>query len=351
MTPKTFLVFAALTLATATGAVLAVHGRDAAPPADAAAGQPLIPGLSARINQVTVLALAVGTQSVTLARPDTESRQWGIVEKSGYPADPDLVRRAIVGLAGARTAEPRTADPAHYAKLALGDDTAILVTLRGADGTELPGIAIGKSVSAATPDHPGSFYARRAAEPRTWLAEGRLPPLTADPMQWLSRDLPSMPRGRVASVTVGRGAGDDLAIARKDPASGDFTLSAPPRAAKPRRAKINDLAGAAEFLTFEDVAPADPAAKAATVTTLRSFEGETLTIRISRRDGQPWASLSASLEGTAKSPEAEQRVKELQERYAAWSFRLSDAAATDLAPAAGDLIEPAKADEGGTKKK
>ena len=350
---KTFIAFSGLTLAALLAAVAAVHNRDAAPAQDAdAAGQPLIPGLAQRLNQVTVLALSAGAQSVTLARSDPESRQWSIVEKSGYAADPDSVRRAILALAGARTAEPRTADPAQYSRLALGDEAATLVTLRGADGSELPGLAIGKTVSAATPDHPGSFYARRGSERQTWLAEGRLPPLSADPLQWLVRDLPSMARGRVASVTVDRGGGDTLTIGRKDPATADFTLSGPSRPGKPRQTKINDLAGAAEFLTLEDVAVADSTAKATTVTTtLRSFEGEALTIRVSRRDGHAWASFSATLDGAARSPEAEQRVKEIQQRTATWSYRLSDAAAKDLAPSVDELIEAAKPDETAAKKK
>ena len=354
MKPKTFIAFAGLTLAALAAAVLAVHGRDAASPVDAAAGQPLIAGLAARINQVTVLTLAAGSQSVTLARSDPESQAWSIVEKSGHPADAGLVRRAIVALAGARTLEPRTGNPDQYPKLALDDATATSLTLRGADGAELPGLILGKTVSAATPDHPGSFYARRAAETRAWLAEGRLPPLSADPLQWLPRDLPAMPRGRVASVKVAGGSGGEIVIGRKDPAAADFTLTAPTRPGKPKQGKINDLAGAAEFLACEDVVPAAAAGAAtvtATVTAFKSFEGEILSIRVSRHDGHSWANISAALEGAAKSPEAEQRVKEIQDRYAPWSYRLSDAAAADLAPSADELVEAVKAEDGVPKRK
>ena len=342
MNPKRFAVFAGLTLAALTAALLAVHDRDAAPAAEAGVGQPLIPGLSARLNQVTVLVLSGAGQSVTLARPDPESDRWSIVEKSGHPADAAEVRRAILGLAGAKTVEPRTANPEQYPKLAVDEAGATLITLRGADGAELPSLALGKSVAAASPDHPGSFYARRLAEPQSWLAEGRLPPLAADPMQWLPRELPGMPRARVASVTVARPGAGELAIARNSPETADFIATGLPRATKPRQGKINELAGAAEFLTLEDVAAADPAATPTVTTTLRSFEGEVLSIRISRRDDQSWASFSATLEGANRSPEAARRVAELQARYQGWSYRLPESAARELAPTPDELTEPAK---------
>ncbi len=337
---KTFIAFAGITLTAAAAAMFAVSGRNVAPPADPGAGQPLIPGLAQRINQVTVLVVGTASQTATFVRPDPETDRWTLVEKSGYAADTDLVRRVIVSLALSRTVESRTSKPEQYARLALSDDTATTVTLRCADGQDLPGLFIGKTVTAATAEREGTFYVRRSGDAMAWMAEGRLPPLTTDPMQWLPRDLPSLPRARVASVTVSRPNGDDIAISRKDPALSDFTVSGLPRNAKLKQAKINELAGASEFLAFEDVAPLEPnAPPPAVVTTLRSFEGEVLTIRISRRDGRSWVNFAASSEGKATSPEAEQRIKDAQAKYDGWSYRLSDAAVKDLAPSSDDLME------------
>ena len=347
---KSFAAFAGLTLAALIAAIFAAQDRDAGPPA--ASGQPLIPGLAQKINQVTVVVVSTANQSLTLTRSDPESDRWTIVEKFGYPADPGQIRRVVVALAGAKAIEPRTADPGQYSKLALGDDSATTITLRSADGTELPALAIGKTVSGATPDHPGSFYARRTAEPQTWLAEGRLPPLTADPAQWLPGDLPSLPRDRIASVTIARPGAEPITIARKEPGVADFTASGLPKTGKARQAKLNDLAGADEFLGFEDVAPAEPDTGNASVTTIfKSFDGEVLAVRVQLRDGNAWASFAASLETASPSPEASQRIKEFQSRYGGWSYRLSDAAAKELAPAPDELVEPAKTDDGPAKRK
>ena len=348
---KSFATFAGLTLAALIAAIFAAQDRAAGPPA--AAGQPLIPGLAQKINQVTVVVVSTANQSLTLTRSDPESDRWTIVEKFGYPADPGQIRRVVVALAGAMAIEPRTADPGQYSKLALGDDTATTITLRSADGTELPALAIGKTVSGATPDHPGSFYARRTAEAQTWLAEGRLPPLTADPAQWLPGDLPSLPRDRIASVTIARPGAEPFIIARKDPAVADFTATnGLPKTGSAKQAKLNELAGANEYLGFEDVAPAEPDTGTASVTTIfKSFDGEVLAIRVQLRDGRAWASFAASLETASPSTEASQRIKEFQSRYGGWSYRLSDAGAKELAPAPEDLFEPAKTDDGPAKRK
>ena len=341
MKPRPFLLLAGLALGTTLAAVVAVNVRDAAPPADAGVGEPLIPGLAGHLNQVTVMTLVGGGHSVTLARSDPQSGQWAVVEKAGYPADPDQVRRAIVALAEARTLEPRTADPAQYPRLALGPD-ATAITLRGADGAALPVLILGKTVTEASPDHPGSFYARRAGEGQSWLAEGRLPTLSTDALSWLPRTLPSMLRGRVASVTVSRPGSPDLVIRHPDANAAGFAVAAPPHPGTPRPAGVDALAGAAEFLTFEDVAAADPKAAAPdTTTAFRSTDGETLTIRISHRDGQAWATLAVAADATA-SPEARQRTEEAGRHLAGWRYRLPDTAAGDIAPTADSLFDTGK---------
>ena len=340
MNPRPVLLLAGLAVAVTLAAVVAVKIRDAAPPADAGVGQPLIPGLAGHLNQVTVMTLGGGGHSVTLARSDPQSGQWTVVEKAGYPADPDQVRRAIVALAEARTLEPRTADPAQYPRLALGPD-ATAVTLRGADGAALPVLILGKTVTEASPDHPGSFYARRAGESQSWLAEGRLPALATDALSWLPRALPSMLRGRVASVTVSRAGAPDLVIRHPDANAAGFVIAAPPHPGAPRAAGIDALVGGAEFLSFEDVAAADPAATVDTTTTFRGIDGETLTIRIARREGHPWATLTLAADASA-SPEARQRTEEAARKLTGWRYRLPDTAAHDLAPTADDLFDTAK---------
>ncbi len=337
---RTFIALAGITLAAAAAAVLAVSGRNAPLPPDPGSGQPLIPELSQRINQVTVLTMSTGGRSTTFVRPDPQADRWTLVEKSGYTADTEQVRRVIVALALARTLESRTAKPEQYSKLALNDEAATIVTLRCADGQDLPGLFIGKTVTAATSEREGTFYVRRSTDATAWLAEGRLPPLNAEMLQWLPRDLPSLPRARIASVTVSRPNGDDITISRKDAAANDFAVNGLPRNAKLKQAKINELAGASEFLAFEDVAPTEPdAPPTAVTTTLRSFEGEVLTIRILRQNGRSWANFSATTEGKNISPEAAQRTQNTQARFAGWNFRLSDAAVKELAPSSDDLIE------------
>ncbi len=348
MKPSSFIAFVGLTATVLVAAVLTVQNHTAITPGTDSASQPLIPNLAQQINKITVITLTSGKQTLTLSRADPDSADWTITEKFGYHADTNLIKRAIVALAGAKTIEPRTDNPTNYVKLSLADDTATTITVRGADRTGLPGIAIGKAGPGAAPDHQNTFYARRLNEPQAWLAEGRLPPLSVDPMQWISRDLPSLLQNQVASVTIARPNSPNIVISRPSAEITNFTLSGAPRDSKPKQDKINDLAGVVAFLIFEDVAPINASEKPNMIMTVRSFEGEILTVRVSNLLGQSWASIGFSLDTGNKSPEAQSRLKNQQARYGNWSYRLPDRIAKDLTPTIDDLAEVKKADDRST---
>lgn len=336
MNRKLFTILGGVTAVTVLAAVTMVtlrSGGNTTRPA------PLVPGLTERLNQVTALTVSAGKNSVTVSRPDPNAELWTVTEKAGYPASLVEVGRVILALADAKTVEPRTAKPEQYAKLGVEDAASVRVALRTADNKELPAVLIGK---AAVGD---SFYARRVGEPQSWLVEGRLSsPPAADPLRWLNRDLPTMARERVMSVTIARPGGPALTVSRKSEKSSDFTLTGLPQGAKPKQSALNELAGAAEYLSFEDVFKADPAAKpdpAETVTSVRSFDGETLIFRIGKPDGKPVVSVSVSLETKPGKPDpaAEQAVKEAQARTAGWRYRLPEFAVKALTRAADELTE------------
>ena len=339
MNQKSLIVLGGVTAAAVVAAVIAVAARNAATAPESAAAGPLVPGLADRINQVTALTVAAGDKTVTISRPNPDSPQWTVAEKAGYPAALEQVRRTVLALAEARTVEPRTAKPEQYAKLGVDDAGATRLTLRTADGKELPGLLIGKAAQS------GDLYARRAGEPQSWLTDSRLAPPAADPMQWLDRPLPFVARDKVKSVSIARPGAPLLTVGRKTADQKDFTVTGLPKDAKPKQSAVNQQASAAEFLSFEDVTKLDPAAKpdpAAVVATVRAFDGEVLAIRISQRDGKPWATFAASLE-PGKTGDVEKTVKDIQTRYAGWSYRLPDYLAKDLTHSADDLTEKAEA--------
>ena len=158
------------------------------------------------------------------------------------------------------------------------------------------------------------------------------------------------------TVTVSRPGVAPLTITRSDAKQPDFTVDGLKAGAKPKQATVNEWASAVEFLSFEDVAKQDPASQPradTTFTTIRTFDGVVLTVRIDRHDDKPWATFAAEVDSAqaakaaaqpeAGAPDPVHEVQEIQERTAAWSYRLSEYAAKELAPEADDLTEkPAK---------
>ncbi|HEY0834570.1 MAG TPA: DUF4340 domain-containing protein [Azospirillum sp.] len=320
MRTKPFVALAVVTLVAVVAASVAVIARHTAdvPPQ---AGGALVPGLLARINDVTRVDVTGADGTATIARGESG---WIVLQKDGYRADADAVKALAVGLAEARIVEARTALPDLYDRLGVQEpgpgQESKRVTLRAGD-TVLASVILGKAASNAT------LYARRAGEAQSWMVRASLGPVEAEPMRWLDRGLPRLPRERVRSVEVRQPDGATVTLSRAAPSDRDFAVSG---VDTPRPSAVEQAVGAAAMLTFEDVAKAESASfKDSAVTTYRTFDGLTLTVRTARRDGQAWLTLNA--EGDA--PE----VKEWQAKAAGWAFRVYDALADDLTRTAGDF--------------
>ncbi|WP_431857755.1 DUF4340 domain-containing protein [Azospirillum sp.] len=274
MRTRSLIVLAALTAVTVAAAGWSVAVRSRAAPV---AEGPLVPGLAARVNDVARLEIVGQGTRVTIART---AEGWGVGQKDGYRADPDMVKALVLAVANARTLEPRTAQPDLHPRLRVEDPTSpgaasTGVTLRAADGTPLAALVVGKPAAA-----PGTLYARRAGEGASWLVRADLA-VEADPLRWIDATLPRVPRDAVASVEIRQPDGRTVLIKRDAP-DAPFAASGP---AVP--ALVEETVDAAAQLVPQDVAKADPAPDAVT-TTVRRFDGTALVLRTVRRDGQAW---------------------------------------------------------------
>lgn len=359
MERKPFALLAGATVVSvvlAAGAVL-VHQRGTAPPPEAAA--PLIPGLSPQIN--TVIGLTVKGANgalVTIHRTSPTAADWGVDEKSGYPVNPDLLKRTILALADGRTEEPRTAKPELYGRIGVEDVTApgaqsLRLAVRTADGKEWPALLVGKpgggDAGAGTEMGQNSnlLYVRREGEAQSWLANARLTGLSADPMRWIIRELPSLAREKVKSVTIMPPGIVRMEAYRDDPKQTEFKVSGLPAGAKPKTGTINELAGLLEFLSFEDVAhitPEDARPEAFSVS-VQSFDGLILTLQVFSRDNVPWLTITTALDAEVAGKlapevkaELESQVKRWQELHAAWRYRLAEFSARELTRRPDDFV-------------
>ena len=77
--------------------------------------QPLFPGLEQKIEQIARIELRTATGDVNLSR-DAKGG-WMLPERGGWPANFDVVRKAVLGLAKLQAVDRRTARPENHAHL------------------------------------------------------------------------------------------------------------------------------------------------------------------------------------------------------------------------------------------
>ncbi len=332
------MVLAVVTAVSVVGAAVATYQRA---DATAAAGALLVPGLMERINDIAVIRVERGAQTMNLV---LEDGRWTLAEKSGYPARFEVVKTALVALGRLKTIEAKTAKAALYPKLWLGDPgsaeaKSTRLTMLDDAGASLGAIIVGKTRAGAA--GRAGVYVRRPDEARAWLADGD-PKLPADAIDWLDRKLIDLARERIASARLEAPDGATVEVTRADAGQRDFTLAGVPEGQKIKSAgSVNAVAWTLERLRFDDVTSADRvdfATAAAGTATFTGFDGLTVQVTLAAKDDATWARLEASADDDAK-PEAHDEAAAIRARTQGWAFRLPELKLEKLRTRLADLIE------------
>ncbi|MBM3984946.1 MAG: DUF4340 domain-containing protein [Planctomycetes bacterium] len=339
-------------LAVLAGGAAWLAGGDGAAPATEGVGQPLLPGLKARLNDVAALGVLTATERFTVRL--SESGTWTMDESDGYPVRFETVKKTLMALAGLTTVEAKTDNPTRYADLGVADPEApesgsTLVTLLDAQGQSLGAVIVGNPGGARD-----THYARRASEARSWLVRGNLV-LDRSPAQWMDRQVFKLPSSRVQSVTIEHADGEKVMVSRAAESEPDWAVQAVPEGSEPRSSGIGrTCASALEYLNFDKVAGAGkqpiPEAERATAV-LRAFDGLLVSVTTGRAPaaepaegetavpGTVWASLTVSAgEDAAEAVKAEARTA--NDALAPWVFALPEYAAGNLRKRMADLVQP-----------
>lgn len=282
--PRTLLVLALATLIATVAAAVTVATRPAL--VSVSPGTLAWPALADAVNDVTQIQTVGPEEATTLTRAGPDGG-WVVVEAGGYPADLDIVRRALVGLADLRLVEPRTEDPARYARLGLADpvavppdtpaeDQAVAISV-GTDAQDLGTLLIGGREPRPAATLAPRAYIRHRGEDRTWLAEGTVE-VPGTTLGWLPQRILNIRPTRVRSVVVDGPDRAALEILREDWQAEDFAIvDLPPDRTVDRAFRVNNVATVLENLDLTDVrpasdltAPTEPAT--ATVTTYDGIE-------------------------------------------------------------------------------
>lgn len=235
----------------------------------AVAGQPVLDGLKASVNDVTELHISKGDGTrVTLKKlPDA----WQVAERE-YTADSGKVRKLLLDLGSLQVVEEKTSDPASYDRIGVED-----VKGAKAAGTLIEAVTPKKTYSVIVGRSAGmkSSYVRVSTAPKSYLGS---PQITADanPKQWLQRDVLDIPEARIREVALTPGSGPTYTVAREKKEQTDFTVANVPKGRELSAPTAgNAVAGELVSFTLDDVrkAPADNTSGGAPITTFRTFDG------------------------------------------------------------------------------
>ncbi len=340
MPSRGLMVLAVVTAVSVLGAAVAEYQRAVAT-ATGAAGALLLPGLRERVNEVAVIRVERGAQTMNLV---LEDGRWTLAEMGGYPARFEVVKTALVALGRLKTIEAKTAKAALYPKLWLGDPgpaeaKSTRLTMLDDAGASLGAIIVGKTRDGAAGAGRAGVYVRRPGEARAWLADGD-PKLPADAVDWLDRNIVDLARERIASARLEPPDGATVEVARADAGESDFTLAGVPEGQKIKSVgSVNAVAWTLERLRFDDVTAADQVDFATAGTaTYTGFDGLTVRLTLAAKDDTTWVRIEAGAADDAK-PEAREQAAAIQARTHGRAFRLPEPKLEKLRTRLTDLIE------------
>ncbi len=313
-------------------------GSVPAPSSEVGRGRLVFPGLAAKLPAVTRIAIESAGKTIVLRPRPLQSQGggqggagvggWGLEERGLYPVRTDKLRAMLSGLTLLRQVSPRTADPRLYSRIGVEDPAAAGgastgVSLFDAGGKLVAALIVGHQRVRAAGGLPDEIYIRRPGHRRSWLAQGALT-VDADPQLWLQRGIVDIARDRIASVTVHRDATTLRFVAR----AGKLVLASPKTHPPLDAYKLDDLAGALQALTLEDVAPASTEpGKPVGSSVFRTSDGLAITVRAFRDGADLWAQFEASGKGAAP----------LAARLRGWTYRLGGWMERQLVPTLAEL--------------
>lgn len=186
----------------------------------------LFPQLADKMHQIEGMRLDGYKKSISLSR---QGDAWGIDDFDGYPALPEKVNAAILGLSELRILAPKTKQARLYHRLGvegpeLEDSSSILLSLTGEEAKPVLSVIIGKPRrSQADESNPG-FYIRMPDEEQSYLVEGVVN-VSAEKTDWLNRQLLDFPADSIANVIVEHSDGDKYRLFRESPGQENFDLN------------------------------------------------------------------------------------------------------------------------------
>ncbi len=328
-------------------------------------------GFESQIDQVRSLRIWSKEDMLTINRDD--DFVWRLEEAHGFPVLVDQVRQTVLSLADLDLIEAKTARADWHHHLGLvrpeeGGEGIVLSALDG-QGSVIASLVVGHVQGLPDVNGETRRYVRLAHETQTWVALGRLEPVTEE-QGWLDLEFLQIDRERVARVTSIPGSASKgskgFGASRVGPSEYNFTLEGVPsgfEATAPTSA--NGVASALMALSLQGVRPASEVdLGAAAQLVYETFDGLTITLSVSNQDGDYWVAVTAEARSAEPTNETSEEVTSegeplsedikpspqveadaINRRAKGWTFKIPEWKGNQLTVALDSLIQPIEANE------
>ncbi len=379
MRGKSLIVLAIVAIVLVAAAMLSRERPETATPEN----DLLLPELMDNVNSISTIRLQTADAAFSVQK---SGAGWSIDQQDGYPADTEIVRSLLLGMARTKRLEAKTKNPDLYEKLQLEDveeegSQSVLVSLLDDKNDSFADIVFGKSQAAKADPAQREYYVRVGDDPQSWLVQSDFD-LVKDASQWLPQEVLAVDESRIRSAEVTHEDGTTVKVQRDSSEETNFVLSNIPEGRKLKyEFAVNDIANAFANLNLEDVVKVGEIdftnAKKAK---MRSFDGLQITLEAAEKDGSTYARLqaefdpesvdkndseagteikqdtgsdteSASVVEEQPSPalksadEIQQEVATLNTRWTGWAYRLPDFELNNIFKPMDELLEEAEEEE------
>jgi len=334
MNARYLVVLAVLALA-CVGATAVVLHTNAPIIASDHRGEPVLPALAAKANEISGLVVRQGADTLSIERRDARF----VTADSGFPIKTDAVRDLVASSIELTFEEARTSDPARYGDLGIADpgaaDGGKEIILR-ADGGDVADFVVGNH-DTTVGGPVGGVFVRLKGQPQTWLARGniRLPASRSD---WFEPVDLEVKRDEIKKIEISGGGHDAVTATASADKPGELTLANVPDKRSPDTFKVGRLATLVASFAFQDVRKQSKPADDPRRMVVDVGDGLQLTVTAVGEPSQGWVQIAAQATNDAQH----ERATAIAAKVAGFDFRLPANETEVLGWTIADLTEEQK---------
>lgn len=288
MNRNNLIALAAITLTVVIIAAVVV-GKDRSP--TYMDQEPLLPKLSANINQAASISLTSNRHKTILER---DGETWRIANSDDYPALFDKVRNLLINLSSLRTLELKTDNPALYHYLEVQnpsqpDSNSVQVTVTDENANVLADVIIGKARHSKVTNLQTGLYVRKPDAEHALLVEGRVP-VSAEKTAWFNPDIVNIASERVREVVIKHPDGSVVRAYRESPEASFQLADLPDNRRVQSLTALNRFGSVLQDISARDIRALDSFNFERPVETkVRTFDGMVVDVRSSQLDNRYYA--------------------------------------------------------------